>query len=106
MLTGSQFTRSLSYLLFGFGLLVSYGDLLDLEISKNIITLVSLMSLIIVILAIIRISTYYLKEQDIFKSGIDDGIKRLNEGEPEVRKILKYDDKNSGIQNDKQPKKV
>lgn len=90
ILTGGQFTTGLSYLLFGFGLLISYGDLTDLGISKNIIAVVLFSSLITIILAIINISVYYLKQQDIFKEGIKDGIKKLADGEPEVKKILDY----------------
>lgn len=93
ILTGGQFTAGLSYLLFGFGLLISYGDLTDLGISKNIIAVVLFSSLIIIILTIIKISVYYLKQQDIFKDGIKDGMKKLAEGEPEVKKILDYGSK-------------
>ena len=105
ILTGSHFTRGLSYLLFGFGLLISYGDLLDLGISKNMIALVLFSSLIIIILAIIKMSVYYLRQQYIFKDGIKNGIKQLADGKPEIKKILEYGGDIS-IKNDKQLKKV
>lgn len=90
ILTGGQFTEGLSYLMFGFGLLISYGDMADLGISKNIIAVVLFLSLIIIMLAVIKISIYHLRQQDIFKDGIRDGIKKLADGEPEVKKILTY----------------
>ena len=97
-LTGTQFTKGLSYLMFGFGLLISYGDLTDLGVSKNIVALVLLLSLVVIILAIIKISAHYLKQQDIFKDGIEDGIRRLADGEPEVKKILKYEGRDTSGQ--------
>lgn len=67
VLTGSQFTKGLSYMLFGFGLLISYGDLVDLGISKNIIALLLLLSLVIIVFATVKLSVYYLKQENIFK---------------------------------------
>lgn len=77
ILTGGEFTLGLSYLLFGLGFLISYGDLIDLGISENIIAIVLLSSLIIIILAIVKISLYYLRQQDIFKDDIKNGVKKL-----------------------------
>lgn len=64
ILTGGEFIRGISYLLFGFGLLVSYGDLIDLEISKNIISVVLLASAILIIMAVVKISVYQLRRQN------------------------------------------
>ncbi|MEK6946652.1 MAG: hypothetical protein AABX32_03510 [Nanoarchaeota archaeon] len=95
MLTGSQFTKGVAYLLFGFGFLVSYGDLIDLGISKNLITTTILMGLVITILAVVNTSNYYLKEQEIFKNGLNNGFKLLAEGHPHVSKILTYEPKSA-----------
>jgi hypothetical protein len=98
LLTGGVFTTTLSYLIFGFALLISYGDLSDLGISKNIIVTIMFLSLVIIIFAIIRISVYYLKQQDIFKKGINNGVKKIYDSKKlKIRKILKYETKNLNI---------
>ena len=89
LLTGSQFTTRLSYLIFGFALLISYGDLTDLRVSKNTIAAAIFLSLIIIIISIIRLSSFYLKQQEIFK----EGIKNIHRGKAEVKKILRYENK-------------
>ena len=71
ILTGSKFTKALSYMLFGFGILIAYGDLDSLSISKNIIALFAFLSWIVIIIAIVRISFYYIQEQNIFKKVIE-----------------------------------
>lgn len=106
VLTGGQFTTGISYLLFGIGFLISYGDLTDLGISKNIITVLLLLALVMVILAVVEMSVYYLKEQDVFNKGIKSGIKKLASGEPEVKKILQYGIKTKSTQNDENVKNL
>lgn len=93
LLTGGHFTTRLSYLIFGYSLLISYGDLSDLGLSKNITSSVIFLSLIVIVIAIIKISSLYLRQQQIFKEGVKSGIRKIYEGEAEVRKIVKYDDK-------------
>jgi hypothetical protein len=104
LLAGGAFTTRLSYLIFGFSLLISYGDLTDLGISKNIIATIIFLSLIIIIIAIVKLSSFHLKQQEIFKEGkqqeifkegIKKGIKKIYDGEAEIKKILKYEDKNN-----------
>ena len=94
LLTGGKFTTRLSYLIFGFSLLISYGDLRDFGISKNLIASIIFLSLLIIIIAIEKLSVYYLKGQKIFKGWIKDGVKKMCKGEVEIKKILKYKDKN------------
>jgi hypothetical protein len=90
LLTGGNFTTRLSYLIFGFSLLISYGDLTDLGIPKSIIATIIFLSLIIIIIAIVKLSSFYLRQQEIFKEGIKKGVKKIYDGEVEVKKILKY----------------
>ena len=97
LLTGSQFTIRISYQIFGFSLLISYGDLTDLGISKNIIATAIFLSLIVIIIAVTKLSIYYLKQQEIFKNSIAEGVKRIYSGESEVKKILRYGKDNRGI---------
>ena len=74
LLIGVRFTKNISYLMFGFSILISYGDLTDLGISKNIIATAIFLSLLIIVMAVTKLSVYYLKQQEIFKE----------------KKILKY----------------
>ena len=93
LLTGGQFTSKLSYLIFGFSLLISYGDLTDAGISKGITATIIFLSILIIIIAIVKLSTYYLKQQEIFKDGIKGGFKKIYGGEVGVKSILRDEDK-------------
>ncbi|HLC49898.1 MAG TPA: hypothetical protein VJI97_00550 [Candidatus Nanoarchaeia archaeon] len=66
MATGSGLARGMSYLIIGFGILASYGDLTDINVSKNLVTLLMLLGLIISILAVASISFFYLGQPDMF----------------------------------------
>lgn len=83
LLTGTQFTIGISYLLFGFGLLIVYGDLVDIGTSKNIIALILLSSVIVIGISIVKIAAYHLKQQDVFKEGVKYGIEK-----PELKKKI------------------
>ncbi|MBI3027251.1 hypothetical protein HYY70_03985 [Candidatus Woesearchaeota archaeon] len=75
ILTGGAFIRGISYLIFGFGLLISYGDLVELQVSKNIIYVTMLLSVIIITIAIVKISAYNLKQQNILKERVESSDK-------------------------------
>jgi hypothetical protein len=91
LLTGGEFTTRLSYIIFGFGLLISYNDLVELGLSKSILTSIMLISIVMIAIAIVRLSGYYLRQQEIFKEGLKQGVKRIYDGEREVKKIVKYE---------------
>jgi len=73
-LTGGNFTSKLSYLLLGFSFFISYGDLIELGVSKNLAFASMFFSIIILIIAIVKISKYYLGQQHIFLPHHEDEI--------------------------------
>jgi hypothetical protein len=62
MATGSRF---IGYFIIGLGLLISYGDFMDISMSKNIVSLIMLLGLIVMAIAVISISVFYLEQQGI-----------------------------------------
>ncbi len=96
LLIGNEFTTKISWLILGFSLLISYGDLNSLSISKNIVFGVMFIAYIIILLSIVKLSIFFLKQQNLFKDGIKESIKHLSKSPVEVKKILKYDN-NKGL---------
>ena len=59
---------NISYLIFGFGLFISYGDLVELTNFYNIAFLVTFLAMILVIYAVANLSIFYMKQQyEIYK---------------------------------------
>jgi hypothetical protein len=67
MLTGMELTFGISYLMAGFGLMISYGDLLQAGTSINFVVPIMIFSFIMIVIGIVKISTNYLRQQEIFK---------------------------------------
>ncbi|MBW2975366.1 hypothetical protein KY366_06625 [Candidatus Woesearchaeota archaeon] len=68
LMTGGKFTTIISCLIFGFSLLISYGDLRDLGVSTNIIAVITFISLLLIIKGVIELSLNYIKQQSSFYS--------------------------------------
>ncbi|MEA2036429.1 MAG: hypothetical protein U9O94_02895 [Nanoarchaeota archaeon] len=65
-LTGGGFIKIISYLIFGYALLVSYGDLKDLGVSSNIVAAVMFLSFVVIAIGVTRLSIDYIKQQSKF----------------------------------------
>ena len=61
-LTGSGFTTNLSYLIFGFSLIIPSMDLESLNVSQSSIFLVILFGFVILLYGIVRLSASYVKQ--------------------------------------------
>ena len=66
LFTGGRFTTIMSYLIFGYSLLIAYGDLMDYGVSLNIITVVLFISFSLIVTAIIQLSIFYIGQQKGF----------------------------------------
>lgn len=71
MLTGSKYTRDFSFLLFGYGLLISYSDYFEAGLSDNIAVILFVASLVCIMITVVGISYFYLKQEEIFKKSPD-----------------------------------
>jgi hypothetical protein len=77
LLSGNEFILRIASLILGFSFLVSYDDLVVFGISDNIITVIMLFSYIIILVSIVRLSTYYLSQEVIFKEGVKKSLNEL-----------------------------
>ena len=93
LLLGGNFTRDISSLMLGFGLLISYGDLSSLSVSEGITTSIMILGYAVILISIVNLSVFYLKQNEIFRESLFEGIKKIYKGEPEVRKIVSYNAK-------------
>ncbi len=62
-LAGGRFTSILSYIILGLSLIISNSDLSELGLSSNIIAAISIAGLIIMVIATIKLSIYYIKQE-------------------------------------------
>jgi len=62
---GDRFILRLSYLIFGYSLLISYGDFTDLGMSPSVATVMTLLAIVIILYAIISLSLYYFSQPHI-----------------------------------------
>jgi hypothetical protein len=91
-MVGDAFTYRLSTLILGYALLISYGDFLDLGLSSNLALVLTLLSVIVVLLSVIRLSAYYLRHYHYFDDDIKESMKRVRVGKAYVHKIALYED--------------
>ena len=63
LLTGSSFTANLSYLIFGFSLIIPSLDLESLNVSQSSIFLVILLGFVILLYGIVKLSVSYVKQK-------------------------------------------
>ena len=63
LFTGGESTKRMAYLILGFALLDSYGDLVEMNTSKSIIAIAVFSSLIVIGSAIIKLSSHYIERQ-------------------------------------------
>ena len=75
---GNRFTVILSYLIIGFSLLISYGDLIDLGASKNIIVTVILLANLFIVLGIVKLSIFFIKSQSSIFNPTKDAVSDNN----------------------------
>ncbi len=66
LFTGGEFTTIVSYIIFGFSLLIGYGDLIGLGVSVSIVFTIMFVALIFLIAGVVRLSTYYIRHQKSF----------------------------------------
>jgi hypothetical protein len=62
-LTGGEFTTILSYLIFGFSFLISFGDILDLGLSLNIVAIMVFFAFLLIVTGVIKLSFHYVMQQ-------------------------------------------
>jgi hypothetical protein len=67
LLTGSEFTVIIAYLIFGFSLLIAYGDFADSGLSKSAICYLLSLGVVITAIAVVKLSAYYLNHQSMLK---------------------------------------
>ena len=92
LIVGDAFTYRLSTLILGYALLISYGDFLDLGLSSSLALVLTLLSVIVTILSVIRLSAYYLHHYHYFSEDWEESFRRVASGEAYARKIALYDD--------------
>jgi hypothetical protein len=93
LMVGDAFTYRLSTLILGYALLISYGDFLDLGLSPGLALVLTLLSVIVIIFSVIRLSSYYLSHYHYFGDDMDENIKNLASGRAYVRKIALYEER-------------
>lgn len=70
-ITGNKYAKGFSFLIFGYGLLIAYSDLLVAGISQNMAIVVFVGSLLTIIITVVKLCFSYLHEEEIFKMGED-----------------------------------
>jgi hypothetical protein len=99
LITGGEFTTLISYLIMGFSVLISYGDFTELGISKNITWTLALLSLAAIIISLVKLSEYQLKQQNFLRYRFRSILKKGKDKSYETKKIIKYENKGSSNKN-------
>ncbi|MCP3682423.1 MAG: hypothetical protein GY861_06995 [bacterium] len=63
---GGDFLRIIAYYILGLSLFIAYDDLLSMGLTYNLVVPVMLISVIIIGLAIVKVSSYYLNQHETF----------------------------------------
>ena len=97
LIVGDNFTYRLSTLILGYSLLVSYGDFADLGLSLNLNAMLAILATLIVMLSIIRLSSFYLRHYHLFDEDLKKNMQKVAKGEAQVERIAAYDDEAKNI---------
>ena len=63
--SGNEFVKSLSYMIFGIGIIVANRDFAELALTNGVIILLNVFGIVFILISLVRIALHYIKEKDV-----------------------------------------